>query len=64
MSRSAPTLATGLLCLGLVGCALAAGSKPPSTYDLVAPRSRLVLAPLISHRFDLAACLLEEIREE
>jgi cholesterol transport system auxiliary component len=39
MSRSAPTLATGLLCLGLVGCALAAGSKPPSTYDLVAPRS-------------------------
>jgi cholesterol transport system auxiliary component len=28
-----------LLCLGLVGCALAAGSKPPATYDLVAPRS-------------------------
>lgn len=39
MSRSAPTLATGLLCLGLVGCALAANSKPPITYDLVAPRS-------------------------
>jgi cholesterol transport system auxiliary component len=39
MSRSAPTLATGLLCLGLVGCALAAGSRPPTTYDLVAPRS-------------------------
>ncbi len=38
MSRSAPTLATGLLCLGLLGCALA-GSKPPATYDLVAPRS-------------------------
>jgi cholesterol transport system auxiliary component len=38
MSRSAPTLATGLLCLGLVGCALAAGSKPP-TYDLVATHS-------------------------
>jgi cholesterol transport system auxiliary component len=39
MSRFAPTLATGLLCLGLVGCALAAGSRPPTTYDLVAPRS-------------------------
>jgi cholesterol transport system auxiliary component len=39
MSRSAPTLAAGLLCLGLVGCALAANSKPPTTYDLVAPRS-------------------------
>lgn len=39
MSRSAPTLATGLLCLGLVGCALAAGSKPPTTYDLVATHS-------------------------
>ena len=39
MSRSAPTLAAGLLCLGLAGCALAAGSKPPTTYDLVAPRS-------------------------
>jgi cholesterol transport system auxiliary component len=39
MSRSAPTLATGLLCLGLMGCALAAGSRPPTTYDLVAPRS-------------------------
>jgi len=39
MSRSAPALATGLLCLGLVGCALAAGSKPPTTYDLVATHS-------------------------
>ena len=39
MSRSAPTLATGLLCLSLMGCALAANSKPPTTYDLVAPRS-------------------------
>jgi cholesterol transport system auxiliary component len=39
MSRSAPTLATGLLCLGLVGCALAAGSRPPTTYDLVATHS-------------------------
>jgi cholesterol transport system auxiliary component len=39
MSRSAPTLAAGLLCLGLVGCALVAGSRPPTTYDLVAPRS-------------------------
>lgn len=39
MSRSAPTLATGLLCLGLLGCALAAGSKPPTTYDLVATHS-------------------------
>jgi cholesterol transport system auxiliary component len=38
MSRSAPTLATGLLCLSLLGCALA-GSRPPTTYDLVAPRS-------------------------
>ena len=38
MPRSAPTLATGVLCLGLLGCALA-GSKPPATYDLVAPRS-------------------------
>ena len=38
MPRSAPALATGLLCLGLVGCALAA-SKPPTTYDLVATRS-------------------------
>jgi cholesterol transport system auxiliary component len=27
-----------VLCLGLLGCALA-GSKPPATYDLVAPRS-------------------------
>jgi cholesterol transport system auxiliary component len=39
MSRSAPTLAAGLLCLGLFGCALAAGSRPPTTYDLIAPRS-------------------------
>ena len=39
MSRSAPTLATGLFCLGLLGCALASGSRPPTTYDLVAPRS-------------------------
>jgi cholesterol transport system auxiliary component len=39
MSRSAPLLAAGLLCLGLTGCALAAGSRPPTTYDLVAPRS-------------------------
>jgi cholesterol transport system auxiliary component len=39
MSRPAPALATGLLCLGLFGCALAAGSRPPTTYDLVAPRS-------------------------
>ena len=39
MSRSAPTLATGVLCLGLMGCALAASTKPPTTYDLVAPRS-------------------------
>ena len=38
MSRSAPALAAGVLCLGLLGCALA-GSKPPATYDLVAPRS-------------------------
>jgi cholesterol transport system auxiliary component len=38
MSRSAPTLAAGLLCLGLVGCALAS-TRPPTTYDLVAPRS-------------------------
>ena len=35
MPRSAPTLVTGVFCLG---CALA-GSKPPATYDLVAPRS-------------------------
>jgi len=39
MLRSAPTLATGLLCLGLVGCALAAGGRPSTSYDLVAPRS-------------------------
>jgi cholesterol transport system auxiliary component len=39
MSRSAPTLAAGVFCLGLIGCALAGGGRPPSTYDLVAPRS-------------------------
>jgi cholesterol transport system auxiliary component len=39
MSRPAPALAAGLFCLGLFGCALAAGSRPPTTYDLVAPRS-------------------------
>ncbi len=39
MSQSAPTLAAGLLCLALAGCALAAGSRPPATFDLVAPRS-------------------------
>ncbi len=39
MTRSAPTLAAGLLCLGLMGCALAAGSRPPTTYDLVATHS-------------------------
>ena len=39
MPRLAPALATGLLCLGLVGCALAGGSRAPTTYDLVAPRS-------------------------
>ena len=38
MSRSAPMLAAGLLCLGLLGCALAS-TRPPTTYDLVAPRS-------------------------
>lgn len=37
MSRSAPLLATGLLCLGLAGCA--GGNAAPTTYDLVAPRS-------------------------
>jgi cholesterol transport system auxiliary component len=39
MSRPAPALATGLLCLSLLGCALAGGSRAPSTYDLIAPRS-------------------------
>jgi cholesterol transport system auxiliary component len=39
MSRPAPALAAGLLCLGLFGFALAAGSRPPNTYDLVASRS-------------------------
>ena len=39
MSRLAPTLATGLLCLSLLGCSLAMGSRAPTTYDLVAPRS-------------------------
>jgi cholesterol transport system auxiliary component len=38
MSRSAPALAAGLLCLSLLGCALA-GSRPPTTYDLVATHS-------------------------
>src|SRR3989337_2389432 len=38
MSRSAPTLATGLLCLSLLGCALA-GSRPPPTHEPNAPRS-------------------------
>jgi ABC-type uncharacterized transport system auxiliary subunit len=47
MSRSAPTLAAGVLCLGLVGCALA-GGRPPSTYDLVAPRS-FAAAPRPAH---------------
>jgi cholesterol transport system auxiliary component len=39
MLRPAPALAAGLFCLSLFGCALAAGSRPPNTYDLVAPRS-------------------------
>jgi cholesterol transport system auxiliary component len=39
MTRSAPALAAGVLCLGLMGCALAAGSRPPTTYDLVATHS-------------------------
>jgi cholesterol transport system auxiliary component len=40
MSRSARAVATGVLCLGLVGCALAlGGNRAPTTYDLVAPRS-------------------------
>ena len=38
MPRSAPALAAGLICLGLVGCALA-GGRAPTTYDLIAPRS-------------------------
>jgi cholesterol transport system auxiliary component len=38
MSRSAPIYATGLICLGLAGCALG-GSAAPTTYDLIAPRS-------------------------
>src|SRR4249920_983053 len=38
MSRSAPIFATGLVCLGLAGCALG-GSAAPTTYDLIAPRS-------------------------
>jgi cholesterol transport system auxiliary component len=37
MLRPAPALAAGLLCLGLLGCAI--GQRPPNTYDLVAPRS-------------------------
>jgi cholesterol transport system auxiliary component len=40
MSRSAPALALGIMCLGLAGCALAlGGSRAPITYDIVAPRS-------------------------
>lgn len=41
MSRSAPIFAAGLVCLGLMGCALAGGggSAAKETYDLVAPRS-------------------------
>jgi cholesterol transport system auxiliary component len=41
MSRSAPFLAAGLICLGLAGCAIAGGGggHAPDTYDLVAPRS-------------------------
>lgn len=39
MARTAPALAAGLICLGLVGCALAGGSRAPTTYDLIAPRS-------------------------
>jgi cholesterol transport system auxiliary component len=35
MSRFAPALAAGVLCLGLAGCA----STPPTTYDIVAARS-------------------------
>src|SRR4029079_14705482 len=40
MFRSAPVFATGLMCLGLAGCALAlGGTAAPTTYDLIAPRS-------------------------
>ena len=39
MPRSAPLLAAGLVCLGLVGCAASGGSKAPATYDLIAPRA-------------------------
>ena len=40
MFRSAPVFATGLMCLGLSGCALAlGGNAAPTTYDLIAPRS-------------------------
>ncbi|MGB6388699.1 MAG: ABC-type transport auxiliary lipoprotein family protein, partial [Methyloceanibacter sp.] len=40
MTRSAPIIALGLMCLGLAGCALAlGGSAAPTTYDLIAPRS-------------------------
>jgi cholesterol transport system auxiliary component len=39
MPRSAPLLAAGLVCLGLVGCAAGGGSKAPATYDLIAPRA-------------------------
>lgn len=40
MSRPTPALATGILCLGLAGCAIALGGKAaPTTYDLIAARS-------------------------
>lgn len=51
MSRSARALAAGLLCLGLMGCALAGGGRAPTTYDLVAPRSFAASAK--SARFQL-----------
>jgi cholesterol transport system auxiliary component len=38
MIRFAPTITAGFLCLALGGCALA-GSHPPTTYDLIAPRA-------------------------
>ena len=49
MFRSAPIVATGLVCLGLAGCALG-GSAAPTTYDLVAPRS---FAPGKSAKYQL-----------
>ena len=40
MSRSAPVFTTGLMCLGVAGCALAlGGNAAPTTYDLIAPHS-------------------------